>query len=207
MKQTTRLFHPVLIFIFSIVALGLSLFLYIYWYVGVSTRLQALIRRFNLDSEQFFDFNTWVVIVVLSILVGIILVGIFIIFVFSVKTQQLYRRQHNFINSFTHELKTPVTSLQLYTETFKKHELPRDMQLRYIDFMLADLGRLTSNINRILGLARIESGIYEGKFVLADLVATMEDFCARNRELFRNSDIRIHNPSNGSFLYPIDLPM
>ena len=37
-------FHPILILIFSILALATSLFLYIYWYIEVSTGLKALIK-------------------------------------------------------------------------------------------------------------------------------------------------------------------
>ena len=85
--------------------------------------LNAVIRKANLDPNQALASQTWVVILVLSILVGIILMGFFIIFVYNLKTLQLYRLQHNFINSFTHELKTPVTALKLYLETFMKHEL------------------------------------------------------------------------------------
>jgi two-component system phosphate regulon sensor histidine kinase PhoR len=207
MKHATRFLHPVFIFVFSILALGLSLFLYIYWYMEVSVGLQAVIRRFDLDPGQFFDLQTWVVIVVLSVLVGIILAGIFIIFVYNLKTFQLYRLQHNFINSFTHELKTPVTSLQLYLETFKKYELPRDQQLTYLDYMLADVGRLTANINRILELARLEGRIYEGEFIDQDLVQVVTTYCHKNRQLFRDGALRIHNPGNRSFHYRINLPL
>ena len=114
MRRSLWLFHPISIFVFSIIALGLSLFLYIYWYVEVSDGLQAVIEKTNLDPQQFIAWQTWVVIMVLSILVGIILIGVFTIFVYQRKTHALYRSQHKFINSFTHELKTPTTSLQLY---------------------------------------------------------------------------------------------
>jgi two-component system phosphate regulon sensor histidine kinase PhoR len=207
MKQAKWFLHPIFIFVFSILALGLSLFLYIYWYMKVSVGLQAVIRRFDLDPGQFSELQTWMVIVVLSVLVGIILAGIFIIFVYNVKTFQLYRLQHNFINSFTHELKTPVTSLQLYLETFKKYELPRDRQLDYLDYMLADAGRLTANINRILNLARLEGRIYEGEFTSQNLVQVVTSYCHKNRQLFRDCAIRIHNPGNRSFYYQINMPL
>lgn len=207
MRQIRWYLHPILVFVFSVVALGLSLFLYIYWYVTVSTRLQAVIQNFNLDPSQFLALETWVVIVVLSILVGLILVGIFVIFAFNVKTTRLYRLQHNFINNFTHELKTPVTSMQLYLETFQKYELPRPMQLKYIDYMLADVSRLTANINRILNLAKLESKLYELKPAEVDLVKTVEEFTQANSHLFKDCAIRIHNPSGRAFLYPVDQPL
>ena len=120
MKQAKWFIHPIFVFILSTVALAISLFLYIYWYVGVSAGLKSVIARYRLDANQFFEAQTWVVILILSLLVGVILAGILIIFIYNLKTLQLYRLQHTFINNFTHELKTPVTSLKLYLETFAK---------------------------------------------------------------------------------------
>ena len=62
MRPTTWLFHPIVIFVFSIIALALSLFLFIYWYIEISSGLQALTRRLNLDADQVLAPQTWVVI-------------------------------------------------------------------------------------------------------------------------------------------------
>lgn len=207
MRQIRWYLNPILIFISSVLALGLSLFLYIYWYVEVSARLQGVIKKFNLDPGQFLKLETWVVIVVLSILVVIIMGGIFIIFAYNVKMMRLYRLQHNFINNFTHELKTPVTSIQLYLETFQKYELPRPMLLKYIEYMLADASRLTANINHILNLAKLESKLYELNLARVDLVSIVKEFCRQNSHLFQDCVIHIHNPSGRAFYYPVDLPL
>lgn len=196
MKQVKWLFHPILVFIFSVTALVASLFLYIYWYVGVSAGLQAAMERFNLEQQQMMAADTWVVILVLSLLIGVILLGIFIIFVFSQKTLQLYRLQNNFINTFTHELKTPVTSLKLYLQTFAKHELPRDDQLKYLQYMLVDVNRLSDNISRILNLAKLESKNYMGEFVVCDIVKLTRDFLEENAHLFKTCRIAIQAPEN-----------
>ncbi len=207
MKQTKWFLHPITVFILSTVALAISLFLYIYWYVRVSAGLKSVIDYYRLDASQFFEAQTWVVILILSLLVGVILAGILIIFIYNLKTLQLYRLQHTFINNFTHELKTPVTSLKLYLETFAKHKLPREEQLKYIGFMLQDAERLSGNINSILNLARIESRVYEGKATPVDLMKTIRQFIAGNRHLFRNCDIRIENLSNETYTYPVIVPL
>ena len=196
MKQVKWLFHPILVFIFSITALVVSLFLYIYWYIEVSSGLRSAMERFNLEQDQVLAADTWVVILVLCILIGIILMGIFIIFVFSQKTMQLVRMQNNFINNFTHELKTPVTSLQLYLQTFSKHRLSRDDQLKYIGYMLTDVNHLTDNINRMLNLAKLESKSYMGEFVVCDLVKTVSWFLRENAHLFNECRILVHNPGD-----------
>jgi two-component system phosphate regulon sensor histidine kinase PhoR len=192
-------FHPLLIFALSIVALGTSLILYIYWYIEVSAGLKGVVNKFNLDPEQILTVQTWVVILVLSLLVGVILMGMLTIFVYSQKMVQLYRFQRNFINNFTHELKTPVTSISIYLETFRKYELTRDDQLKYIDYMLSDVKRLSDNISRILNLARIENKSYTTEFAWLDPVETIERFLAKNRHLFTNCQIRLKNHADRTF--------
>ena len=207
MKVTRWFLHPILIFILSIAALGTSLFLYIYWYMEASVGLRAVVDRFNLDAAQFMAAETWVVIMVLSLLVGAILMGIFSIFVYGQKSFQLYRLQNNFINNFTHELKTPVTSLKLYLQTFSKHELPRADQLKYIQYMIADVSRLSDNINRILNLARIESKSYEQEFVPVDMVELIDGFVGDNNHLFQNAHIRVHPVDQRLPKYRVNLPL
>ncbi len=206
-NQLKWYFHPVTVFIFSVLALTASLFLYIYWYVEVSMGLKEVIRKYNLDATRFYEAETWVVILVLTVLVGIILVGMLTIFIYNQKTMQFYRLQHNFINNFTHELKTPVTSLKLYLETFQKYQLPRTDQLEYIDFMIRDVNRLSDNIGRILDLARIESRSYGGEFVKEDPVQTTKEFLESNTHLFHGCDIEVHDPPAGNLYCSLNRPL
>lgn len=207
MKRTRWYLHPILILVLSIIALGTSLFLYIHWYLGISTGLKTLAMQLNVDPRRVLDLRNWVVILVLSLLFGIILMGISIIFVYNVKTFHLYRLQNNFINNFTHELKTPVTSLKLYLETLCRHEISREKQLKYLQYMISDVNRLTDNIDRILSLARIESKSFSGEFVRADILSITKQFCENNRHLFGNCEINIHNPGGQTFLCEINSPL
>ena len=207
MKQAKWFIHPIFVFILSTLALAISLFLYIYWYVGVSAELKSVISRYHLDASQFFEAQTWVVILSMSLLVGVILTGILIIFIYNLKTLQLYRLQHNFINNFTHELKTPVTSMKLYLETFAKYELERDEQLKYIGFMLQDADRLSGNINSILNLARVESHLYDGELTSVDMEKTIRQFIDLNQHLFDSADITVLNSSGSSLIQRIIVPL
>jgi two-component system, OmpR family, phosphate regulon sensor histidine kinase PhoR len=202
MDRSKWFFHPILILVVSILALGTSLILYIYWYIEVSVGLKSLVRRFNLDAGQILTAQTWVVILVLTILVALILLGLLTIFVYSQKMVQLFRLQHNFINNFTHELKTPTTSLRLYLETFQKHELSRADQLKYIEFMLSDVNRLSDNVSRILNLARIESKSFTGDFSWLDPLDLIHRFLEHNHYLFSNCDIQVScSPERNFYCY------
>jgi signal transduction histidine kinase len=204
MKYPKWFLHPVLVLIFSLLALGSSLFLYIYWYIGVSEMLETAVMRFGINPNQAVAPQNWVIILVLSLLLGIILTGISIIFVFLHKTIQLYRMQNNFINNFTHELKTPVTSLKLYLETFQRYDIPREKRLKYLEYMVTDVNRLTDVINRILNLARIESKGFGGDFVRSDLVEFVKTFYEANEHLFGDCRVKFHHPTGHPFFYRIN---
>jgi signal transduction histidine kinase len=147
--------------------------------------MTELVEKFDLPHEKVLAMETWVVILMLSILVGIILMGMIIIFVYHQKTFQLYRLQNNFINNYTHELKTPVTSIQLYLETFLTHQLTIEDQKPYIKLMLLDVNRLSEHINNILNISRFES-LHSHETEYVDMVKFIEQFIANNAHQFSN---------------------
>lgn len=182
-------FHPLLIFIFSLLALGASLFLYIHWYLKVDDAFRGFLQRYNQVPEQFFEVETWAIILVLSLLVATILVGMLLIYLFYQKTHELYRMQQNFINGLTHELKTPIASLQLYLETLHRHQLPRDQELKILSHMAADVRRLGTNAERILNMARLEERKLRAERRPCDLGALVGDFLRDNAHLFEGVEL------------------
>ncbi len=197
--------HPVFIFACSIFALATFLVLTVGLYMEIRSALEVIILKFNIDPQSIFPFKTGMTILVLSLLITVVLAGILLAFIYYQKTVNLFRLQHNFIYNFTHELKTPVTSLRIYLETFIRHPLdPGDVK-KYSENMLEDINRLTENINRILDLARIESQNFGSEVTRDSLVTLVQSFCEKNASIFRGCDIQIKNPAQGRFEYPVNL--
>jgi len=207
MTQSKWFLHPILIFIYSIIALVTSLFLYIYWYVKVSSGFTELVEKFDLPHDKVLDIETWVVILLLTVLVGIILIGMVIIFIYNQKTFQLYRLQNNFINNYTHELKTPVTSIQLYLETFLNHQLSHEDQKKYIKFMLLDVNRLSEHINNILNLSRFETQNKIHDVEPVNLAEFIENFISKNKHSFSNSIINFEYDKKINLIYNLNVAL
>ncbi len=204
MTRTRWLVTVIVIFIFSCIALGISLFLYIYWFIKVKWGLERLLQDMGHGPVDISAVHTWVVITVLSVLVGIILIGLLVIFVYNIKILQLVRLQRNFIDNFTHELKTPVTSIKLFLETLIKHDLPREEQVKYLGHMLRETTRLENTIESMLELAAIDEKRYNKDLTEVDLAREIERFYKNNRHLFGNCVFRLHKPEGDRVLCRIN---
>ncbi len=197
--------HPVFIFACSIFALATFLVMTISWYMEITSALEVVILKFHIDPKLIFPSKTGMTILVLIALISVVLIGILLAFIYYQKTVNLFRLQHNFIYNFTHELKTPVTSLRIYLETFIKHELESNEIKKYSENMLEDINRLTQNINSILDLARIESQNFGSEITRDSLISLVEKFCNKNASIFRDMNIEIDHQSNNEMVYPVNL--
>ena len=100
-------------------------------------------------------------------------------FALTIKAFRLNQRQSNFIDSVTHELKSPIASLKLYLQTMSRRAVDESQQRDFHRIMLDDVERLDVLINHLLDAARIdrsnETGENEEEFRLDELI----DQCAQ----------------------------
>jgi two-component system, OmpR family, phosphate regulon sensor histidine kinase PhoR len=89
-------------------------------------------------------------------LLALVLVGVVFYLILSIKAINLSRRQSNFIDSVTHELKSPIASLKLYLQTLNRRQVSSVEQESFYRYMLEDVERLDSLINHLLDAARLE---------------------------------------------------
>lgn len=62
----------------------------------------------------------------------------------------------DFINNFSHELKTPLVSIKGYAEELKRGDLTKEEKDKYLDIIITEANRLTSLSTNILNLSKIE---------------------------------------------------
>jgi len=89
-------------------------------------------------------------------LLTLAIVGTALYLTLTIKAINLSRRQSNFIDSVTHELKSPIASLKLYLQTLnRRHVSPQEQEVFFKD-MLEDVERLDQLISHLLDAARLE---------------------------------------------------
>ena len=100
----------------------------------------------------------WVLLTVGTMFIAMLLVGVILYLVLSIKAINLNRQQSNFIDSVTHELKSPIASMKLYLQTLGRRQVDEEERAGFYRFMLDDLERLDQLINQLLEAGRVESG-------------------------------------------------
>jgi two-component system phosphate regulon sensor histidine kinase PhoR len=98
----------------------------------------------------------WILLSAGSTIFVCILLGIVFYLRLSIQQINLSRRQSNFIDSVTHELKSPIASLKLYLQTLNRRQVTETQRLEFYRSMLADVERLDRLINHLLEAARLE---------------------------------------------------
>jgi signal transduction histidine kinase len=100
---------------------------------------------------------TWVIrwrevgmIVFGIIFFGFIIAGVTLNTIFLVREMRRSEQQDSFMNSVTHELKTPIASIRLYLETLQSRELTEAQRKRFYSTMLEDTDRLIHTVEQVL---------------------------------------------------------
>ncbi len=154
MKKRHSFFYHIAIFIIAQLAWLLLLGIWIYWYVTNYIIFKKVGEKL---SPQFIYNGTNVFPFVggLILLVGIAF-SMSLIFRHLNVQLKLNKLYDNFISNITHELKSPLSSIQLYLETLNSRKVPPDKQREFIDLMMKDASRLKNLINSILEISTLE---------------------------------------------------
>jgi two-component system, OmpR family, sensor histidine kinase SenX3 len=87
---------------------------------------------------------------------SLIIAGLIVYTVFLVREMGITEQQDSFLNSVTHELKTPIASIRLYLETLQAREVGDAQRKEFYRIMLQDADRLQHTVEQVLraGVAR-----------------------------------------------------
>lgn len=101
--------------------------------------------------------NSWGALTIGTVVFALMLAGLTFYLFLTVKEVRLNQRQANFVDSVTHELKTPIASLQLYLETLQMRALDDEQREDFYRVMGTELQRLDHLINQLLEVGRLDA--------------------------------------------------
>ena len=179
MKWYKKLFTPLYALIGIQLVWILLVFFWIYWFLGRSREFRDLAQHYK--PELSSHGLNWLVLVEGLLMLLLILAGVYVIFLYWRRQAKLYQQQRSFMSQLTHELKSPLASIQLHLETIKLRNPPREKMEIFLDTMMLDTGRLNSLISNLLMATRIEYRQLAVELKAVDFSAFVRDYMERKR--------------------------
>ena len=130
--------------------------------IGLPITLSVVLMTLNVTLMVFWiallaRSAGWSALIIGVAVFALILVGLSFYLFLMIKEVQLNQRQANFIDSVTHELKSPIASLRLYLETLEMRALSDDQRTKFYRVMEEELERLDHLITQLLEVGRIDA--------------------------------------------------
>jgi len=132
----------------GIVSLGLSIALLVGWILVIVQYLYV-----THETAQ----STWL-LVLGCVSFAVIITVLVLLSVFLLREIHMVNRQTRFIDSVTHELKSPLASLKLCLETLEREDLPGGQRRQFRRMMTDDVERLSIFIDHVLEVSRLSHG-------------------------------------------------
>ena len=151
------LLNPISLFVGLQTLSVTTIVLWVVWFTRQEDRLKNLVgsREWaNIESG-----TTVAILVIGCILLGGILVLTVVWFLDGLRESAIIKQQRNFLSSVTHEVRSPLASIQLALETLGRRELDQGIRDRLIAGAHQDIARMTRLVDQILIAARLDRGI------------------------------------------------
>ena len=134
--------------------------------------------------------------VVLGSLIGLLVVAIAIggwLIVADLKRQlTLARQKTDFVSNVSHELKTPLTSIRMFSELLAEGRVQEpERQKHFLAIITAETARLTRLINNVLDFSKLERGEKKYQFAPVDLAALARETCETYRAHLEGSGLTL----------------
>ena len=181
--------YNLIIFVLAQVVWLAVLLLWIYWYVKNNIIFEKVGETISpqivYDAPSVFPFVGGIIL-----LAGLSfsLVLIFRHLNIQMRLTALY---DNFIANVTHELKSPLSSIQLYLETLNSRNVPEEKRQEFYSLMMRDAERLKNLINSILEIALMDKKKLMGDFEVYKTDETIKKIILESAEQFKLKEAHI----------------
>ena len=115
--------------------------------------------------------------------------------------------RRDFLSNVSHELRTPLASVRALAETLESGSVePGDETAEFTRRIRQQVDRLTTLVNELLDLSRIESGAVDLQPVEVDLAALAAESASLLRQRAEEAQVTVHVPATPGPVVEADRP-
>ncbi len=118
------------------------------------------------------------------------------------RLEELNNLKTYFVSSVSHDLKTPLTSIEMFAELLLINKnIAKEKYEEYLKIIIGESIRLARLINNVLDYSKIEKGIKEYNFEIIEVNKTIEDTLASMEYQFKIKNIQVCKSFNPTEIY------
>jgi signal transduction histidine kinase len=163
-----------------------------HWRVGVYLNHPEALSR----SAQALKLTLTLIVVVM---ITAIVLGSVLIVTDIRQHLALARQKTDFVSNVSHELKTPLTSIRMFSELLSEGKVADEAQRKqFLQIISSETARLTRLINNVLDFARMERGEKTYEFTRCDLKQIVQETVESYRPQLEGKGFAVHVTLPGS---------
>lgn len=130
--------------------------------------------------------------ILIPLALGVIVLGLVALYLANVRERRLGRLKSDFIADVTHEFKTPLSLIRMFGELLLMGKVTDEAKAkRYYEVILRETERLTTLIDNVLNIARIERGKELYDFRIMNAAEAVEHGLEIYRNRLEKSDLKL----------------
>ncbi len=164
-----------------VVAAGMVITLLVFWNVYIISDYHTIKELYMVThgTPEIPSAGRWTVLSIGITFLSLVLVVLSFYFVTFLRGSRFKQQQKDFVNMMTHELKLPMSSIQMFAQTLRQKEPPKEERERFLDAILNDCARLNLLVDHLLKSQQIERGKLPVSLRRMDMRIFLEDFARK----------------------------
>lgn len=143
-----------------VLAAGMVITLLVFWNIYIISDYHTIRELYQMShgTPEVPAQGRWTVLILGIISFSLVLVVLSIFFAAFLRGARFRRQQKDFVNMMTHELKLPMSSIQMFAQTLRQREAAPEDRARFLDAILNDCQRMNLLLDHLLKSQLIEKG-------------------------------------------------
>jgi signal transduction histidine kinase len=109
----------------------------------------------------------------------------------TIALENLDRVRNDFIANVSHELRTPMTSIGGFIDGIMDGVIPPEKHEYYLKIVISEISRLSTLVNELLDIAKMQSGNMEFHFTVFDINVDIRNCIIKLEPLINDKELQV----------------
>ena len=142
-----------------VMAICLAIAMLVFWNIYIIRdylTIRQLHQALHGQAEPLASSTRWIVLASGITACVVLIVALSLFFATMIRGNRFKQQQRDFTNMMTHELRLPLSGIQVFAQTLRQRSLETEERNRFADGILSECARLAKLIDQLLKIQQIE---------------------------------------------------